>query len=183
MRCETADREPVRCFRLWEALSRSAEPTGGSAEPGAGPLSALSREPSRERSKYFRFSFALSFSRAMVLMFGKQNENGQRKGETMTTTHEFDAWADLEAQWACNDPMQEAMDHEFNARYDRWDGYGDIDYAAEQEYDDSRACAADYRFDDANGGNASVDRGENNVRSDLAGLAGKTEYSDEDLPF
>ena len=31
----------------------------------------------------------------------------------------------LEDRWRCDDPAREHYDHEFNAQYDRWDGWGD----------------------------------------------------------
>ena len=30
------------------------------------------------------------------------------------------------------DPEQEHYDHELNAQFDRWDGWGDVDYCGEQ---------------------------------------------------
>lgn len=104
----------------------------------------------------------------------------------MTTTHEFDEWSDLEARWACNDPEREAMDHEFNARYDRWDGFGDPDYHEDWEREayfgagdiaDCDGCTAE------DSGEPIVDSDTCNGGSGFTRSAGKAGYSDEDLPF
>ena len=57
------------------------------------------------------------------------------------------AYDDLERDWECNDPEREAMDYEFNARFDRWDGY-DSD-----GFDDPDDFAADTRWLDDNDDN------------------------------
>lgn len=33
------------------------------------------------------------------------------------------SYDDLEARWVCDDPEREALEHDFNARFDRWDGW------------------------------------------------------------
>jgi len=55
------------------------------------------------------------------------------------------SYDDLEASWACDDPEREALDHDFNARFDRFADWGDPD-----GFDDPDDFAADTRWLDDN---------------------------------
>ena len=129
---------------------------------------ARSAEPGKTFRDYYRL---VCFPVFPCYCFNVREANNATGNATMSTYDE------LEQNWACNDPMQEAMDHEFNAQFDRWDGYGDIDYAEREVYLDSRGCAADYRFDGEDDGTV----GDGHVEDNASSV--KTVYSDNDIPF
>jgi hypothetical protein len=46
----------------------------------------------------------------------------------------------LEAEWGFTDQEREHYDYEFNAHYDRFDGWADVDYSARFDYDSCETC-------------------------------------------
>ena len=79
------------------------------------------------------------------------------------------------------DPERDHWDYEFNAQFDRYDGWGDIDPAQEAAYDDAIGCAADYRYDDCPHCQAQDDL-DDYEEIDENGV-GYDDYPDEEVPF
>jgi len=77
--------------------------------------------------------------------------------------------SDLEGRWACDDPAREAMDYEFNARFDyAREAYGDV-------VDDCDDYVDSFRRDELDD-YEEID--ENGVSLDCPGYA-----DDSDIPF